>query len=568
MSSSANSLDSSINHSSNFSFPSFMASSNFLNSMDNFNQDRTSINWGGFSNFTTANSSSSSSLPVSPPPVSPSSYLSIPPDLLDSPVLFSNILASPTTAEAFGVQTFNWNNNQQQSNKGEENKNINLFDFSFQTQTRPSSSASSSVFQSSSNIVSLEETVKRQHESWNFNKPTKQPDFLVENRGLKSEFAPVQSFPSEMASYQTNVQSNSAANPQSGYSHYPQYTREQKRSEDGYNWRKYGQKQVKGSENPRSYYKCTFPDCPTKKKVERSLDGQITEIVYKGSHNHPKPQPSRRSSSQSLQPSTCANSEISDQSVSAMGNAQTESFSMQGDSSASYGEDDFGQGSPTSNPKGDADENEPDAKRWKGDNEIAGAIGTGSRTVREPRIVVQTTSDIDILDDGYRWRKYGQKVVKGNPNPRSYYKCTTIGCPVRKHVERASHDTRAVITTYEGKHNHDVPAARGSGYSLPRPSSNNTSSNVAMPIRPSVTAFANQSNQSSYSNSFHNMRLPTSGSQTQFTPAMLQGTGSFGFSGFGKTVGSYMNQTQQSGAVFPRAKEEPQEDSFLDSFLN
>jgi WRKY DNA -binding domain len=32
--------------------------------------------------------------------------------------------------------------------------------------------------------------------------------------------------------------------------------------------------------------------------------------------------------------------------------------------------------------------------------------------------VVQTTSDVDILDDGYRWRKYGQKVVKGNPNPR------------------------------------------------------------------------------------------------------------------------------------------------------
>jgi len=29
-------------------------------------------------------------------------------------------------------------------------------------------------------------------------------------------------------------------------------------------------------------------------------------------------------------------------------------------------------------------------------------------------------------------------------------------------VERASTDPRAVITTYEGKHNHDVPAARGS----------------------------------------------------------------------------------------------------------
>jgi WRKY DNA -binding domain len=37
---------------------------------------------------------------------------------------------------------------------------------------------------------------------------------------------------------------------------------------------------------------------------------------------------------------------------------------------------------------------------------------------REPRVVVQTVSEVDILDDGYRWRKYGQKVVKGNPNPR------------------------------------------------------------------------------------------------------------------------------------------------------
>lgn len=44
--------------------------------------------------------------------------------------------------------------------------------------------------------------------------------------------------------------------------------------------------------------------------------------------------------------------------------------------------------------------------------------GGGRRNVREGRVVIQTTSDIDILDDGYRWRKYGQKVVKGNPNPR------------------------------------------------------------------------------------------------------------------------------------------------------
>lgn len=68
----------------------------------------------------------------------------------------------------------------------------------------------------------------------------------------------------------------------------------EKSAEDGYNWRKYGQKHVKGSENPRSYYKCTHPNCEVKKLLERSLDGQITEVVYKGRHNHPKPQPNRR----------------------------------------------------------------------------------------------------------------------------------------------------------------------------------------------------------------------------------------------------------------------------------
>ena len=43
------------------------------------------------------------------------------------------------------------------------------------------------------------------------------------------------------------------------------------------------------------------------------------------------------------------------------------------------------------------------------------------KPTREPRVVVQTISEVDILEDGYRWRKYGQKVVRGNPNPRYRY---------------------------------------------------------------------------------------------------------------------------------------------------
>ena len=36
-----------------------------------------------------------------------------------------------------------------------------------------------------------------------------------------------------------------------------------------------------------------------------------------------------------------------------------------------------------------------------------------------PRFAFQTRSADDILDDGYRWRKYGQKAVKNSIYPRS-----------------------------------------------------------------------------------------------------------------------------------------------------
>ncbi|CAI9102032.1 OLC1v1000220C1 [Oldenlandia corymbosa var. corymbosa] len=71
-----------------------------------------------------------------------------------------------------------------------------------------------------------------------------------------------------------------------------------------------------------------------------------------------------------------------------------------------------------------------------------------------PKVVFQTRSPDDILDDGYRWRKYGQKSVKNSKYPRSYYRCSHHTCNVKKQIQRLSKDTGIVVTTYEGVHNH------------------------------------------------------------------------------------------------------------------
>ncbi|KAJ4871513.1 putative WRKY transcription factor 28 [Raphanus sativus] len=73
---------------------------------------------------------------------------------------------------------------------------------------------------------------------------------------------------------------------------------------------------------------------------------------------------------------------------------------------------------------------------------------------REPRVSVMVKSQAGHIVDGYRWRIYGRKAVKTSPYPRSYYRCTTQRCNVKKRVEKAVEDPTIFITTYEGRHNH------------------------------------------------------------------------------------------------------------------
>ncbi|KAK9663940.1 hypothetical protein RND81_14G008000 [Saponaria officinalis] len=258
----------------------------------------------------------------------------------------------------------------------------------------------------------------------------------------------------------------------------------EKPSEDGYNWRKYGQKNVKGNEYIRSYYKCSYPNCSVKKQVERSHDGRITDVTYLGNHEHGKPNAEHERpvpvplSVQAHIPESRQSADDEDKQSQKHSRETDNVRPMQVSETAIVAVPDDTQPlsiTPISQQRRDEhNDNLAPKRRKKG---VDDAVITLEKPGIESRLVIQTVSAVDIVNDGFRWRKYGQKMVKGNPNPRSYYRCSTAGCPVKKHVERASYDPKVVITTYEGEHDHTVPPVRTILPQSPAPSSGGIESN-------------------------------------------------------------------------------------------
>eukprot|EP00798_Chlamydomonas_sp_ICE-L_P016694 gene16694-22957_t len=300
---------------------------------------------------------------------------------------------------------------------------------------------------------------------------------------------------------------------------------------DGWQWRKYGEKVVKGSRNPRSYYKCSHAGCAGKKIVEKNALGEILATEYKEEHCHPAP--SKPKSTRYRPKADARNNLLMSQMLDPLETAFLPPSGLINSPSAfrtdlqcldvdMYVDDeDDGHGSPVSTILRTASSAEAKAavdtseviKRLREKNElnqspskrldalaayaeeaerqfdeasgkktaddddaqqnsVGGSGGNSGVSVSDLFTTEQRVVDGNSVLDGYKWRKYGQKQVKGNAYPRSYYKCTHPGCSVRKHVEVSSEDPEKVIISYEGQHNHPAPqsspsprskASRGKG---------------------------------------------------------------------------------------------------------
>eukprot|EP01121_Diplochlamys_sp_Union-15-3_P013563 TRINITY_DN4223_c0_g1_i1.p1 TRINITY_DN4223_c0_g1~~TRINITY_DN4223_c0_g1_i1.p1 ORF type:complete len:542 (+),score=75.76 TRINITY_DN4223_c0_g1_i1:162-1787(+) len=236
---------------------------------------------------------------------------------------------------------------------------------------------------------------------------------------------------------------------------------------DGYKWRKYGQKIVKGCDHPRHYYRCVVSGCPAKKQVEKITCNSVAlgaagnesniwyRYVWRGDHIHPPAKLSKLAVTDQEQFKQqilhVFDRTMNNEANNPSHNAQMGSTQQQ---------------QPSTNCFLNVGESLNLHHKETGLHSVSGSKTTkkegrssaGSKGPRrmEFRLVVECSANVDWSDDGFRWRKYGQKNLKGSTCPRSYYRCTESECSVRKQVEPTPHG--ANIITYFGFHPHPAPS--------------------------------------------------------------------------------------------------------------
>ncbi|CAN6298371.1 unnamed protein product, partial [Urochloa humidicola] len=91
------------------------------------------------------------------------------------------------------------------------------------------------------------------------------------------------------------------------------------------------------------------------------------------------------------------------------------------------------------------------------------AIGKREEERKEEKDVPSEASNVSQLvipEDGYEWKKYGQKFIKNIQKNRRYFRCRHKLCGVKKRVEWHPNDPAGDLRiVYEGAHQHGSDAA-------------------------------------------------------------------------------------------------------------
>nr|WCL15220.1 WRKY4049 [Atractylodes chinensis] len=192
--------------------------------------------------------------------------------------------------------------------------------------------------------------------------------------------------------------------------------------DDGYSWRKYGQKDILGSIYPRSYYRCTFKyekSCFATKQVQRStMDPSVFEVTYHGKHTCPRILSANCSSTATESAYRTLRSRYS--------STATESASTITDSHFEL----------ATMPQVLDSENKKNSSTRNAELTTQIKVNVKAGFEKPP-------------NDGYRWKKYGTKQIVAN-GCREYYQC--ISCSAKKRVERSLDDPLILEITYNGVH--------------------------------------------------------------------------------------------------------------------
>ncbi|MFS7979153.1 putative transcription factor WRKY family [Helianthus anomalus] len=222
---------------------------------------------------------------------------------------------------------------------------------------------------------------------------------------------------------------------------------------DGYSWRKYGQKEILGSKYPRGYYRCTYRRthaCLATKQIQRcDQDGNVFEVSYRGKH-------------------TCHTVLSNNCSSTATESASTNTDSYFEIAKRPQLVDVNQIKSIITRDAKKIQQLKVRVSDLSTESESASVITDGhfefaqSPQMSESNHSSITTSKSQLkikvegtTEDGYSWRKYGEKDILDSKYPRVYYRCSfknTSGCRALKQVQRITEDPPVFEVCYMGEH--------------------------------------------------------------------------------------------------------------------